>query len=39
MPIRGGRAYWQHTTFKARIRERDGQLVTCVTGTGHRWAR
>ena len=35
MPIRGGRAYRQHSTFKARIRERDGhrcQLCGCGVG-------
>ena len=35
MPIRGGTAYRQHTTFKARIRERDGyrcQLCGCGVG-------
>lgn len=33
--IRGGRAYRQHTTFKAKIRERDGnrcQLCGCAVG-------
>jgi len=35
MPLRGGRAYRQHTTFKARIRERDNnrcQLCGCTYG-------
>ena len=43
MPIRGGRAYRQHTTFKAAIRERDGyrcQLCGCGIGgmCGLHWA-
>ncbi len=35
MPIRGGKGYRQHSTFKAHIRERDGhrcQLCGCGIG-------
>ncbi len=40
MPIRGGKAYRQHSSFKERIRERDGhrcQLCGCGIGEVCDW--
>ena len=40
MPIRGGTAYRQHVSFKAQIRERDGnRCQLCGCGMGEVCAR